>query len=285
MKPRLIAVILAPALAVASCGGADEGQPEASDGVAATTAEPEVTTESEPPQASEPEVAPEPEVTTAVEGDGDASVDGDTVLLRADVWADNWFRLWVNGELVGEDSVPITTERSFNAETFTFEAALPLTDRRRGEGLQGERHRPRVHRHRPAADGRRRADPADRRCRHRRGRRRQRRADWQALVTHIAPLDTSCEQLGRPRGRLRVRPAVDAPDRLDRCRVRRLGLGRRHDLVGGRRLARRTATTRSRGIRRPSWSGAVTSRPTTRCCSDRLPDECPGDPRPVALQR
>lgn len=209
MKPRLIAVILAPALAVASCGGADEGQPEASDGVAATTAEPEVTTESEPPQASEPEVAPEPEVTTAVEGDGDASVDGDTVLLRADVWADNWFRLWINGELVGEDSVPITTERSFNAETFTFEAALPLTiaveakdfkendtgleyigtDRQQmGDGgliLQivdvdtGEA---------VAASG----------------------ADWRALVTHIAPLDTSCERSDDPEADC-ASATVDAP--------------------------------------------------------------------------
>ena len=43
------------------------------------------------------------------------------------MWADNWFSLYVNGELVGEDSVPITTERSFNAETITFEATYPLT--------------------------------------------------------------------------------------------------------------------------------------------------------------
>ncbi|MCL1692742.1 MAG: PEBP family protein [Actinomycetia bacterium] len=45
----------------------------------------------------------------------------------AEVWADNWFALYVNGELVGEDSVPITTERSFNAETIMFEADYPLT--------------------------------------------------------------------------------------------------------------------------------------------------------------
>ena len=47
--------------------------------------------------------------------------------FKAEVWADNWFALYVNGELVGEDSVPITTERSFNAETITFTAAYPLT--------------------------------------------------------------------------------------------------------------------------------------------------------------
>ena len=45
----------------------------------------------------------------------------------AEVWADNWFALYVNGELVGEDSTPITTERSFNAETITFTATYPLT--------------------------------------------------------------------------------------------------------------------------------------------------------------
>jgi len=45
----------------------------------------------------------------------------------AEVWADNWFSLSVNGVLVGEDSIPITTERSFNAETISFEATYPLT--------------------------------------------------------------------------------------------------------------------------------------------------------------
>ena len=39
----------------------------------------------------------------------------------------NWFALYVNGELVLEDPVSITTERSFNAESVTFEASYPLT--------------------------------------------------------------------------------------------------------------------------------------------------------------
>ncbi len=55
------------------------------------------------------------------------AVEGDSVMLQAMVWADNWFALYVNGELVGEDSVPLTTERSFNAETYSFEASYPLT--------------------------------------------------------------------------------------------------------------------------------------------------------------
>lgn len=66
---------------------------------------------------------PPPAVTTAKTAGGD----GTTAEFKAEVWADNWFALYVNGALVGEDSVPITTERSFNAETITFTAAYPLT--------------------------------------------------------------------------------------------------------------------------------------------------------------
>jgi hypothetical protein len=63
-----------------------------------------------------------------VAGEGTTGVaSGATSEFVAEVWADNWFSLWVNGELVGEDSVPITTERSFNAETIAFEASYPLT--------------------------------------------------------------------------------------------------------------------------------------------------------------
>jgi hypothetical protein len=46
--------------------------------------------------------------------------------LSADVWADNWFEMRINGVQVAEDSVSITTERSFNAESFTFEAERPF---------------------------------------------------------------------------------------------------------------------------------------------------------------
>jgi hypothetical protein len=46
--------------------------------------------------------------------------------LSADVWADNWFEMRIDGALVAEDSVSITTERSFNAESFTFEAERPF---------------------------------------------------------------------------------------------------------------------------------------------------------------
>lgn len=46
--------------------------------------------------------------------------------FNADVWADNWFSLSANGEQVAEDSVSITTERSFNAESFSFSAERPF---------------------------------------------------------------------------------------------------------------------------------------------------------------
>ncbi len=46
--------------------------------------------------------------------------------FTADIWADNWFELRVDGTQVAEDSVPITTERSFNKESFEFEAIRPF---------------------------------------------------------------------------------------------------------------------------------------------------------------
>ena len=46
--------------------------------------------------------------------------------MSADVWADNWFEMRIDGAQVAEDSVPITTERSFNAESFSFEAERPF---------------------------------------------------------------------------------------------------------------------------------------------------------------
>lgn len=47
--------------------------------------------------------------------------------ITGEVWVDNWFALYIGDQLIIEDSVPITTERSFNAERFTFKADFPLT--------------------------------------------------------------------------------------------------------------------------------------------------------------
>ena len=48
------------------------------------------------------------------------------VTIKAEIWADNWFALYNGDTLIKEDSVPITTERSFNSESFTFQASYPL---------------------------------------------------------------------------------------------------------------------------------------------------------------
>jgi hypothetical protein len=48
------------------------------------------------------------------------------ITIKAEVWADNWFALYNGETLIKEDSVPITTERSFNSERFTFQASYPL---------------------------------------------------------------------------------------------------------------------------------------------------------------
>ncbi len=49
-----------------------------------------------------------------------------TVTINGDVWADNWFALYIGDKLLIEDSVSIKTERSFNAETFSFKADYPI---------------------------------------------------------------------------------------------------------------------------------------------------------------
>jgi phosphatidylethanolamine-binding protein (PEBP) family uncharacterized protein len=47
--------------------------------------------------------------------------------FQAEVWVDNWFALYINGKRVGEDSVPITTTKSFNSEKIKFTASYPFT--------------------------------------------------------------------------------------------------------------------------------------------------------------
>ncbi len=46
--------------------------------------------------------------------------------FQMDAWADNWFAAYLGEDLIVEDSVSITTERSFNAESVTFNADYPL---------------------------------------------------------------------------------------------------------------------------------------------------------------
>jgi phosphatidylethanolamine-binding protein (PEBP) family uncharacterized protein len=56
----------------------------------------------------------------------DAAVSKPTT-FQAEIWVDNWFALYINGKKVGEDSVPFTTERSFNSEKIKFTATYPFT--------------------------------------------------------------------------------------------------------------------------------------------------------------
>ncbi len=46
--------------------------------------------------------------------------------IHADVWADNWFAFYLNDKKLAEDHVSISTERSFNEETFDFQAQRPF---------------------------------------------------------------------------------------------------------------------------------------------------------------
>lgn len=116
--------------------------------------------------------------------------------FAADVWADNWFEMRINGQKVAEDSVPITTERSFNAESFAFEAKRPFIValiakdfKENDTGLEyiGSRRQ-------QMGDGGVIAQIRD--------------ANgttvavtdkgWQCFVTHTAPLDKSCAREKRP---------------------------------------------------------------------------------------
>lgn len=50
-----------------------------------------------------------------------------SISFTAEIWADNWFSIYVNGKKVGEDSVPISTQKSFNSEVIKFSATYPMT--------------------------------------------------------------------------------------------------------------------------------------------------------------
>ena len=63
--------------------------------------------------------------TTVVESPPGAAQEG-ALSVQGEVWADNWFAFYLGERLIIEDSTPITTERSFNAEKFVFDAEYPL---------------------------------------------------------------------------------------------------------------------------------------------------------------
>lgn len=138
-------------------------------------------------------------VTVTPEGDAQAESAGQATVreFKAEVWADNWFALYVNGALVGEDSVPITTERSFNAETITFTAAYPLTIaieakdfKETDSGLEyiGERNQ-------QMGDGGIIAQVTDLSTGNVVA---VTNSAWQVLVIHRAPLNPDCEKAANP---------------------------------------------------------------------------------------
>ncbi len=86
-------------IALAACGGPPAGAPP-------------------PPPGDNGGSAPQPQTIADTTG---------AVAIKGEVWADNWFAFYLGEQLITEDSVPITTERSFNAESFTFNADYPLT--------------------------------------------------------------------------------------------------------------------------------------------------------------
>jgi hypothetical protein len=122
---------------------------------------------------------------------------GEESTFQIEVWADNWMAVYVDGELIGEDSVPITTERSFNAETFTFEASYPFTVaieakdfKETDSGIEyiGEQNQ-------QMGDGGLIAQVTDTATGDVVA---VTSADWAALVVHRAPLNTQCEKDSDP---------------------------------------------------------------------------------------
>lgn len=56
----------------------------------------------------------------------DGTTGGGSGQFKLEAWADNWFSMSLGDKLIVEDSVSITTERSFNAEIFSFDAEYPM---------------------------------------------------------------------------------------------------------------------------------------------------------------
>ncbi len=117
--------------------------------------------------------------------------------IQADVWTDNWFAFYLGEKLILEDSVPITTERSFNAESFSFNADYPiqlnfiLKDFKENDsGLEyiGARNQ-------QMGDGGFIAQFFDTDTNQLIG---SSNTDWKCLVIHEAPLDKSCESSVNP---------------------------------------------------------------------------------------
>lgn len=141
IRPFLICFLLL-ALLLAACGATEEDAtptPAPTEEVAVETTAVE-TTAIVPTATTETVVAPTPTVIEVVEATAtvaeaesepvteivEEATTASTNTFQLEAWADNWFAAYLGEELIVEDSVSITTERSFNAETAVFEASYPL---------------------------------------------------------------------------------------------------------------------------------------------------------------
>ncbi|MDA8746463.1 hypothetical protein N9N28_17710 [Rubripirellula amarantea] len=118
-----------------------------------------------------------------------AGTDG-SVTIHADVLADNWFACYLGEKLLIEDSVSITTERSFNAESFSFKADYPIVlnfvvkDFKENEtGLEYIGDGGFIAQFTDATSGKLIAAT---------------NANWRCLVLHRGPLDESCAEESSP---------------------------------------------------------------------------------------
>ncbi len=109
---RIFFAIALLAFSLQACSTQEEAPPQ-NDLLPATEAQ-----EAPAQESSQPETQPD---TSVPESTGVSST------FKLEAWADNWFAAYLGEELIVEDSVSITTERSFNAETTTFEASYPLS--------------------------------------------------------------------------------------------------------------------------------------------------------------
>ena len=134
---RIVAPLILVALLVAACGSASDGEAVATDDpaatvseVAAATAVPDETDdEATSDDSGSTEEAQDEEATETADDTQSDEVEAEAATASTfvvEVWVDNWMAVYVDGVLIGEDSVSITTERSFNAETFTFDATYPF---------------------------------------------------------------------------------------------------------------------------------------------------------------
>ena len=119
------------------------------------------------------------------------------VPFTLEAWSDNWFAAYLGEDLIVEDSVSVTTERSFNAEIASFSGTYPLhinvilKDYKENDtGLEyiGENNQ-------QMGDGGFIAQITNTNTNEIVA---VSNADWQCLVIHEAPLDKTCESESNP---------------------------------------------------------------------------------------